>query len=172
MERTDSVLARAEGLCRSRGARLTPPRRRVLEILCASDRPLGAYEILAAMRRPGEGRAAPPTVYRALDFLLEQGLIHRLETLHAFIGCTHPDHPHSGQFLICADCGEVQELEDQAVVERLGNAAAESGFQPERPVVEVIGTCADCRQHRPGGAAGARGEPPPSVRGDGAGGPA
>lgn len=144
MERTDSVLARAEALCRARGARLTPPRRRVLEILSASDRPLSAYEILAAMPSPGEGRAAPPTVYRALDFLVAQGLVHRLETLHAFIGCCHPDHPHSGQFLICADCGEVQELEDAAVVERLGFAAAKSGFHPRRPVIEVIGTCAGC----------------------------
>lgn len=150
MDRTASVLGRAEALCRARGARLTPPRRRVLEILCASERPLGAYEILAAMRGPGEGSAAPPTVYRALDFLLEQGLIHRLETLHAFIGCTHPDHPHSSQFLICTDCGEVQELADDAVIERLGSAAAESGFRPRRPVVEVIGTCAGCAHKRTG----------------------
>lgn len=149
MDRTASVLARAETLCRSRGVRLTPPRRRVLEILCASDRPLGAYEILAAMRGPGKASAAPPTVYRALDFLLEQGLVHRLETLHAFIGCTHPDHPHSSQFLICADCGEVQELEDDALTERLGSAAAESGFRPRRPVVEVIGTCAGCAHKGP-----------------------
>jgi Fur family zinc uptake transcriptional regulator len=138
----DSVLERAEAVCRTRGARLTAQRRRVLEILCRSDRPLGAYEILEAMG--GAPGAAPPTVYRALDFLVEQGLVHRIETLHAFVGCNHPDHPHSSQFLICAECGRVRELEDAAVAQSLGTAAAQRGFQATRGVVEVIGTCARC----------------------------
>jgi len=161
VDRAASVLARAEALCRERGVRLTPQRRRVLEILVASDRPLGAYEILAALSGP-QGKAAPPTVYRALEFLLEQGLVHRLETLHAFVGCNHPDHPHSSQFLICAECGEVQELEDAAVAQTLGSAAAETGFQARRPVVEVIGTCAGCLHGGSQGAPGtlAEGHPP------------
>lgn len=142
MEQPDSLIAQAEDLCRGRGVRLTPQRRRVLQIVCASERPLGAYEILDAMR--GAPGAAPPTVYRALDFLVEHGLVHRIETLHAFVGCNHPDHPHSGQFLICAECGEVKELEDEAVLRQLDTAAAERGFQARRPVVEVIGTCARC----------------------------
>jgi Fur family zinc uptake transcriptional regulator len=138
----DSVLERAEADCRARGARLTAQRRRVLEILCRSDRPLGAYEILEAMG--GAPGAAPPTVYRALDFLVEQGLVHRIETLHAFVGCNHPDHPHSSQFLICEECGRVRELEDDAVAQSLGTAAAQRGFHATRGVVEVIGTCARC----------------------------
>ena len=87
---------------------------------------------------------APPTVYRALDFLLEQGLIHKLESLHAFVGCDHPGQPHSGQFLICAECGVVRELDDAGVALSLRSVALETGFEPDRPVVEVIGTCAGC----------------------------
>ncbi len=138
------VVELAEQLCRERGVRLTEQRRRVLGLVCRADRPQGAYDILAAIQRE-QPRAAPPTVYRALDFLLEQGLIHRLETLHAFIGCNHPDHPHASQFLICNECGEVTELEDEAIADSLGEAAAASGFKPARRVVEVTGTCADCR---------------------------
>jgi Fur family zinc uptake transcriptional regulator len=136
------ALTRAEMLCAERGVRLTPQRRRVLELVCKANRPVGAYEILAQVR--DGAKAAPPTVYRALDWLLEQGLVHKLETLHAFIGCTHPEHPHASQFLICDGCGGVTELEDPAVAGSLANAAQETGFRPSRPIVEVIGTCSDC----------------------------
>lgn len=139
----DTVLEEADTLCQRRGVRLTAQRRQVLHILCAAGRPLGAYDILEAMR-DGSRPLAPPTVYRALDFLLEQGLVHKLESLHAYVGCTHPEHPHSSQFLICADCGLVTELEDEAIAASLKSAASETGFRPRRRVVEVIGTCADC----------------------------
>ncbi len=137
------VVAQAEALCHRRGVRLTAQRRQVLEILSGAGRPLGAYEILGAMR-DGSRLLAPPTVYRALDFLLQQGLVHKLESLHAFVGCNHPEHPHFSQFLICADCGQVTELEDAAISQSLASAASESGFRPQRPVVEMIGTCAEC----------------------------
>jgi Fur family zinc uptake transcriptional regulator len=136
------ALHRAEALCAERGVRLTPQRRRVLELVCRADRPVGAYEILDQLRDGPP--AAPPTVYRALDWLLAQGLVHKLETLHAYIGCTHPEHPHASQFLICDGCGGVTELEDQAISGSLASVAAETGFRPSRPVVEVIGTCSDC----------------------------
>ena len=139
----EAVLEQADRLCRRRGARLTAQRRQVLAILHAAGRPLGAYEILESMRE-GRRALAPPTVYRALEFLLEQGLAHKLETLHAFVGCAHPDHPHSSQFLICAECGRVTELEDESITRCLRSAASESGFQSRRPVVELIGTCAAC----------------------------
>jgi len=138
------ALSRAEALCRERGVRLTRQRRRVLELVCRANRPVGAYELLDQLRDGGS--AAPPTVYRALDWLLAQGLVHKLETLHAYIGCTHPEHPHASQFLICNDCGGVTELEDQAIAGSLASVAAETGFRPSRPVVEVIGTCSDCAQ--------------------------
>ena len=137
------LLARSEALCRERGVRLTDQRRRVLEILCAADRPIGAYQILESM---AEGRRvpAPPTVYRALDFLLSHGLAHRLESLHAYVGCAHPGEPHAGQFLICDRCGGVTELDDAGLARRLTSLARGTGFRPARPVVELIGTCAAC----------------------------
>ncbi len=138
-----AVLQRAEHLCRGRGASLTQQRRTVLSLLCASDKPLSAYELLDRMR--GSIRnPAPPTVYRALDFLLEHGLVHKLESLHAFVGCAHPEHTHAGQFLICSDCGEVSELEDSAVARSLQAAGKAAGFRTTRPVVELLGTCAQC----------------------------
>lgn len=138
---------RAERLCNARGARLTAQRRTVLEVLCTSDRPLSAYEILDRLRGTTRN-PAPPTVYRALDFLLKQGLVHKLESLHAFVGCSHPDHPHSSQFLICADCGEVNEMENDAILKSLQSAARSTGFEASRPVVEILGTCAGCTRKR------------------------
>lgn len=136
------ALTKAEALCAERGVRLTRQRRRVLELICKVGRPIGAYELLALL---GEGgRAAPPTVYRALDFLLEQRLVHKIETLHAFVGCTHPEHPHACQFLICSDCGQVEQLDSPVVAGNLRSLAKDSGFQPRRSVVEVLGTCAQC----------------------------
>jgi Fur family zinc uptake transcriptional regulator len=124
--------------------RLTEQRRRVLELVWRSDKPLGAYDILATIQAE-QPKAAPPTVYRALDFLLAQGLIHKLQSLHAYVGCAHPGEPHASQFLICTACGEVTELEDAAVANSLGKAAAATGFQPDQPMVELTGTCAGCR---------------------------
>ena len=137
------VLERAESLCHERGVRLTEQRKTVLELLCASDKPLSAYELLERMRGVVKN-PAPPTVYRALDFLLEQGLVHKLESLHAFVGCSHPDHPHASQFLICDDCGEVAEVEDPTVSSSLKAAGKAKGFRTKRPVVELLGTCAQC----------------------------
>jgi len=139
----DQALDRADVLCRGRKVRLTEQRRKVLRLVWESDRPLGAYDILAAIRHELP-KAAPPTVYRALDFLIEQGLIHKLETLHAYVGCPHPEQPHAGQFLICNRCGDVTELEDPSIASSLGAAARASGFSLENRVVELSGTCAEC----------------------------
>ena len=136
-------LDHADRLCRQWGVRLTSRRCRVLEIICASGKPLGAYDILDAMRAAVPG-VAPPTVYRALDFLMAQGLVHKLETLHAFIDCAHPGHCHAGQFLICAECGDVTELEDGGIARSLQQASEKRGFSPRRRIVEMLGTCAHC----------------------------
>lgn len=141
--RLQQWLKQAESLCKKRGVRLTQHRRSVLELLCRSDKPLTAYELLELMKSEIDN-AAPPTVYRALDFLQQQGLAHKLESIHAYVGCSHPDHPHDGQFLICADCGAVSEVEDQQVTESLHAASKAAGFQPQRPIVELLGTCASC----------------------------
>ncbi len=137
------VLAKAARLCEQRNVRLTEQRKQVLEILCLSAKPMGAYEVLEKLQKVTP-HAKPPTVYRALDFLLEQGLAHKLETLHAYVGCSHPDHPHSSQFLICTDCGGVTELEDSSIANSIGKAAIESGFQAEYGVVEIKGRCSNC----------------------------
>jgi Fur family zinc uptake transcriptional regulator len=123
----------------------------VLRLVLASPAPIGAYALLDRLRaeRPG---AAPPTVYRALDFLVEQGLVHRLERLNAFIGCAGPAghhhaggaHAHPHQFLICGRCGSTAEICDPAVADSVAAAARREGFVPTRTTVEVEGLCATC----------------------------
>ena len=130
---------------RQRGVRLTTQRRTVLALLCASEKPLSAYEILDLMRATTRN-PAPPTVYRALEFLLAQGLVHKLESLHAFVGCSHPEHPHASQFLICGDCGEVNEIENEAIAKSLLSAEKAARFKTDRPIVELLGKCAQCAQ--------------------------
>ena len=141
------VLERAEALCHERGVRLTEQRKTVLRLLRVSDKPLSTHELLDRMRGVVKN-PAPPTVYRALDFLLEQALVHKLESLHAYVGCTHPDHPHASQFLICDDCGEVAEVEDASLAKSLKAAGKAIGFRTKRPIVEVLGTCAHCSAKR------------------------
>lgn len=145
--RVQQALAEAEHLCLQRGTRLTALRRRVLEIILSSRTPQGAYDILDVLRDDGR-RGAPPTVYRALDFLREQGLIHRLASLNVFIGCCHPAESHGGQFLICKACGKVSELDSQAVEQTIRAEAAECDFQVQSQMVEILGRCPDCRQDR------------------------
>ncbi len=137
-------LKRVERISKQRGLRMTTQRRRVLEVILRAERALGAYEIMHRLS-DYEATPAPPTVYRVLDFLVEQGLIHKIETLHAFIGCNHPEHPHNSQFLICGDCGGVTEIESPRIVSELSNAAQDWAFTLSRPIVEVLGTCATCR---------------------------
>jgi len=139
------ALAAAELSCQAQGARLTPIRRRVLELVWASHQPVGAYGLLDRLSAEGI-KAVPPTVYRALDFLLEQGLVHRLERLNAFVGCSHSHGPHAAQFLICTGCGRVAELADLAIGSALLNSAHTRGFTVSRQTVEVEGLCPDCRR--------------------------
>ncbi|MEM7442055.1 MAG: Fur family transcriptional regulator [Pseudomonadota bacterium] len=140
-----SALSAAEARCIN-GVTLTKSRRRVLEIVWESHRPIGAYDILDRLAAEGQP-AKPPTVYRALNFLLEQCLIHRLETLNAFIGCGASEADgHTAQFLICRDCNLAQELDDPALRQALNDAADQSGFHVDKRVVELSGICADCRK--------------------------
>lgn len=104
---------------------------------------MGAYEVLDELGKELPG-ARPPTVYRALAFLQEQGLVHRLESISAYVGCLHPDHHHAVQFLICRDCGAVQELTDAEVEHTLGRIAGRCRFEADSMVVEVTGRCAGC----------------------------
>lgn len=140
-----SALAEADALCARAGVRLTALRKRVLELVWQSHKPLGAYDILGALTEQDGRRAAPPTVYRALDFLLENGLVHRIASLNAFIGCNRPEHPHQGQFLICRNCHTAIELEQSIVSEAINQAAHSVNFLVEGQTVEVVGLCATCR---------------------------
>lgn len=141
------AMARAETLCASKGARLTPVRRRVLEILLEQHRALGAYDILDRLVAEGFGKQ-PPVAYRALDFLVEQGLAHRIRRLNAFTACTHPGDAHAPVFLICAECDAVAEAAGPAVRGALDHAAEGIGFHVERTSIEAVGLCASCRERR------------------------
>ncbi len=141
-----SALAQAQSLCAKTGARLTALRLRVLELVWQSHKPLGAYDILAVLSETDGRRAAPPTVYRALDFLQEHGLVHRLASLNAFVGCSHPEQPHQGQFLICRACHTSVELEQSSIGAAIISSAASVGFSVEGQTVEVLGLCASCRE--------------------------
>jgi Fur family zinc uptake transcriptional regulator len=140
----DERLARAEAECARRGVRLTDVRRDVLRLILQAGEPVGAYALLDGLREL-TGGGKPPTVYRALDFLLAQGLIHRVERLNAFVGChDEAGHAHAAQFLICRDCGRATEIEDAAVESAIARAAAAAGFRPARVTVEVDGVCSAC----------------------------
>lgn len=142
---TEALLEQAASLCTQRGARLTALRRHVLGLVLESGRPAGAYELLERMRSMYRG-AAPPTVYRALDFLLSQGLVHRIERLSAFIGCIgDAEHAHAAQFLICERCGRADEIDDPELVAALARAASRAGFAVSGATVEAGGVCAACR---------------------------
>jgi Fur family transcriptional regulator, zinc uptake regulator len=141
----DRALDRAAQLCEKRGARLTELRREVLALVWRGHEPVGAYGILDALRLT-HPTAAPPTVYRALDFLIGQRLIHRLASLNAYMGCARPDEPHVSQFLICAGCGTAAELDDPAIAAAVLRRADELGFAVEQQTVEVRGLCPRCRE--------------------------
>ncbi len=141
-----SALAAAEQLCKERGARLTTIRARVLELVWQSHQPLGAYQLLEQLASEGFN-SAPPTVYRALDFLQEQGLVHRIASLNAFIGCHCPGERHQGYFLICRQCSVAHELESEEMTAFLHEGAATKGFKIEEEIVELSGLCPQCQGH-------------------------
>ena len=138
------ALSEAERLCARRGAKLTKLRKRVLALVWTSHSPVRAYDLLERLSRE-QGRTAPPTVYRALEFLLEQGLVHRIESLNAFVGCPDPRKSHSSQFLICRDCGAAAEMHDGAIDRAISAQAAACGFAVEGQTVEVRGLCPACQ---------------------------
>jgi Fur family zinc uptake transcriptional regulator len=148
-ERLDGVadqLAQAGRICAKNGALLTELRRSVLALILAADGPLTAYQLLDQLKATRKS-AVPPTVYRALEFLLENRLVHRIERLNAFVPCTETDHDHKDvQFLICGTCGTVAEIEDSGVAKALARAAEKEGFKAAHAMVELDGVCAQCRE--------------------------
>ncbi|NOX40360.1 MAG: transcriptional repressor [Alphaproteobacteria bacterium] len=138
----------ARALCQTQGLRLTPVRARVLEILLESHKALGAYDILAILDMDGMGRQ-PPVVYRALEFLVQSGLVHRLEKLNAFAACCHQGSAegrgHEPMFLICTQCRQVAETSLKEVEGSIEKCAAALGFEVQSRVVELIGRCPACQ---------------------------
>ena len=149
--RTEGLLNQAHKICQQRGVTLTNLRRRILGLILDTAVPIGAYELLDQLREERRG-AAPPTVYRTLDFLLEQGLIHKLERLSAFVGCVAgctigsaaDGHEHAAQFMICRICGRVIEMQNHDVSAALAKAALRSGFVIKIVTVEAEGLCKMC----------------------------
>jgi len=137
------AVATAERVCAAKEVNLTPLRRHILEIVWRQHEPIGAYEILAELGRDRE-KAAPPTVYRALEFLQEAGLVHRLDTLNAFLGCDRPEDNHAGQFLVCGQCRRVAEIEDSLLNRALQERGRALGFRLESSAVEIKAICAEC----------------------------
>ncbi len=139
----EDAMATAESVCKERDARLTPLRRRVLELVWESHRPAGAYALLDGLK-PAHPSAAPPTVYRALEFLLDQGLVHRIQSLNAFVGCADPEHAHRGLFLICDACGDAVEIEDSGIDRAVAHSATQLGFTLKSRTIEATGLCRQC----------------------------
>ena len=143
---TADALSHAERVCAQRAQKFTPIRRHVLEALLSSHRPLGAYEVIDELAK-SMPRPAPITVYRALDFLMGNGLVHRIESRNAYLACAH-DHDAGTMiaFLICEHCGSVGEIPAAPVAQSLNAAVRATGFTPTLSVVEITGMCAHCQK--------------------------
>lgn len=143
------ALAAAAEYCRKSSLRLTPLRRKVLRAVWRSHHPLGAYEICDALVAEGNS-VLPPTVYRALDFLERNGLVHRIASLNAFIGCNQSNRHRHGRYLICSDCGSVAELPPDDLIERFTSEADTLEFEARTVRLEAVGRCAACAAANPG----------------------
>ena len=139
-------VALAVSICERRGVQMTALRRRVLELLWASGRPTGAYELIEAIKPRDSRPVGPPTVYRALEFLIAQGFVSRIESLNAYVPCAHPEREHDCLFFICGGCRASVELEDPRIGGLLAEDAAALGFVATRRTVEVQGMCARCAE--------------------------
>ncbi|CAG9267181.1 Zinc uptake regulation protein ZUR [Burkholderia cepacia] len=141
----DARLSRADAFAAEHGLAWTPLRRQVYERVLAAQRPIGAYDLLAELE-PQRGRVPPTTVYRALDFLVEHGFIHRIESKNAFFACCEIGVPHEGQFLICDSCGDTVEIPGGDLAKQLSASEPAHGFEVHHQVVELSGLCGHCKR--------------------------
>ena len=139
-----SILTAAEQFCRQRGLKLTPLRYRVLELVWKTHEPVKAYDILQILQSEKKG-AAPPTVYRALDFLIEEGLVHKIDSMNAYVGCMHPDTHSDCFFMICLECGTAEECCNDDLAASIMKATRQYRFTPRTTTLEITGTCMQCR---------------------------
>lgn len=143
-----SAIKAAKSQCDESGIRLTPLRQQVLELVWENHEPVKAYDVLDKLKQEHSSSSAPPTVYRALDFLQKQGLVHKIESLNAYIGCGKPEKSHSGQFLICKCCGSVAELNDPDISGMIKKKANQLGFKIDDEMIEINGYCQECLDTR------------------------
>ncbi len=140
----NKALRRADAICSRRGVRLTPLRRQVLQLLWTDHCAVKAYDLLDALKELAPA-AKPTTIYRSLEFLLEQGLIHRIESLNAYVGCDHAEQEHDKLFLICDRCHKVEERIAEEVMRAVAEETAGAGFVPAHQTLEIHGVCTACR---------------------------
>jgi Fur family transcriptional regulator, zinc uptake regulator len=133
-----------QAACAGRGLQMTPLRRSILAILGESSAPLGAYAIIEALSKREGKPIAPPTVYRTLEFFLEHGFLHKIESRNAFAPCEHLGHAHEGVLLLCEKCGRSDEIEDHALSRALQQTADRAGFLARRRMIELVGLCREC----------------------------
>lgn len=145
----NAAISQAEILCKSRNARLTPIRRDVLKVIWQSHQPLGAYAIAEKLNESTERRILAPTVYRAIEFLTELGLIHRIASLNAYMGCPFPGSEHSDFFMICRKCGGAAECSAEGINSVIADIARRANFQLESQSLEISGLCSQCQEPEP-----------------------
>ena len=152
--------AAAKEQCRLSGARFTPLRQQIYQLVLEANKPVGAYDLITQLQQmrllaphshhtassqQTPKNVAPPTVYRSLEFLLSEGLIHQLTSINAYVPCCHPRAQHTAAFLICEQCQRVQECSSVPVQEMMSFAEQDVGFMVERSVIELSGRCQACQ---------------------------
>ncbi len=140
------ALLSAETICRQKGVRLTSIRRRILELICSSHKAVGAYELLDLFREQ-DAKAKPVTIYRALDFLMDAGLVHKIESINAFIGCLQAETKHQSIILICDHCKNAFELDATSIYQTISTMSTNIQFTPASLTIELHGLCFSC--HKP-----------------------
>ena len=150
-------LAEAKEQCRLNGSRFTSLRQQIYQLVLEANKPIGAYDLITLLQQTRSTTAetdtsdsvqknvAPPTVYRSLEFLLAEGLIHQLTSINAYVACCHPRAHHTAAFLICEQCKRVQECSSLPVQEMMNFAEQDVGFTVARSVIELSGRCQVCK---------------------------
>ncbi|WP_038260259.1 zinc uptake transcriptional repressor Zur, partial [Xenorhabdus cabanillasii] len=140
------LLTRAEAICLSRGVRLTPQRLEILRLISAQPGAISAYDLLDLLRE-AEPQAKPPTVYRGLEFLLEQGFVHKIESTNSYVICHHFEEPcHTSAMFLCDNCGSVTEQDAKDIESAIQKLAQDAGFNLRHSVIEVHGLCSSCHE--------------------------
>ncbi len=139
----DEALKKAEIICNKKGVKLTKLRQKVLTLILKNHGYVKAYDLLNDLKK-NDASAKPPTVYRSLDFLMEHGFIHKIQSLNAFVGCSHPDEHEDCYFLICKECKNIEECCSNSVKKVLTSTSGKNNFSPNQVTLEITGICQDC----------------------------